>query len=156
VKQRFGVGSGAGLRNAVAKILDRADQIADFGTDRVVIDSRGGGRKVHMSTLHPGSGCERSFNRASARRTRHARERQVHSFGHSGGGAHAATSYPSSRTAWASTSGFTKSVSYSTVARVDARSTVAFVTPGVEASLRSTPRAQLPHVMPRTVRFSVS
>src|SRR6516164_3264388 len=53
-------------------------------------------------------------------------------------------------------SGLTSSVSYSTVALADARSTLAFVTPGIPAIVFSTLRAQLAHVIPRTESFKVS
>src|SRR5579862_6890956 len=53
-------------------------------------------------------------------------------------------------------SGFTRSVSYSTVALDSFRSTVDLVTPGTPASFFSTPRAQFAHVIPRTESFRVS
>src|SRR5205807_8800422 len=153
VTRQLGIRVQFGSGNAVAQLLNRADEIAYLHAARVILHGGPVSGEIHARPNHSRRVGQGAFHATGAGRAGHAGDWQVHPL-RSGHG-HAGTSKPSSRTASARASGRVRSASNVTAVLACSRSTAAWVTPGIERSLRSTLRAQFAHVMPRTGRVTV-
>src|SRR5262249_12598282 len=110
--------------DAVTQVLNRPHEIIHVRRARVVLDRGSRGGEVHTGALHTCGFPEFPFDSTGAGHARHPGYWKVDALCRLC--THALTSYPSSRTAPATVSGVTRSMSYSTVAEEPGKSTEAF------------------------------
>ena len=144
-------------RHVEADLLDRADQRRQLRHVRIELDRSGMGGEVHVRRRDPGRGRELPLDGTRTRRAGHPGDRKIHTLPRPPRSFWRSRHRESELLDGAISLGTAVCAgSNCTVAEAASRFTLALDTPEVEASFRSTLRAQLPQVIPATGSVTVS